>query len=692
MGSFTDWANFVDSVIWSQQARAVTHQPVSTQFCNFHNEVTIKEEYSVGFASPHDQILLQQEHSPYSHADVIHSQPRRQQQQQQQQYDQLYTTANFSTSSADYSIVQSDGTVEAVGVASSPSSSSSSSLSCSSYEPLLSLIHSPQQPLQSQTALKMSPSSSPNAGQRHGYVVVPTSPHKPKSPPGSSATKIILNSAAGSKRHGPSVLPVQTSLPPVQLSKGVERIVSSPPASSCLSSPSSLSSTSYQIDAILNNNIRIQPKPGVDVKVSAANIQWVTSPDITNTQHQAMSVTTPQGIPIVTSPSSITTITDEKSFKRAQRIIKNRESACLSRKRKKEYMSSLEERLQQCASDNERLLRENEALRQQVNYLQRENIELKQPRGTSSPAAKKICLMCFGLLLTLNLSSLSLFGGSSDRSQPASMGITHHATGRSLLTLPDDVAASDLVSGYNAGNDSSEVQGSGPWTRFLDGGSHLKFDHELSLLVQRMNMTQRLGHMCPMYFNSTESLRLAEQLRGWMISQEEEKKKSKKAGGAANPAVQKQSAFGQDTRRQQKNKLRAKRKKDYPALRRMGAYLYKEDELNQPSMLQGGQDGRRDRMSGGGGSPYPMQLFGGGFDPREQLLDAIPRRNDTFYVLSFSTDYFLVPATAHNKTMRPRMSLLMPVVSSSLNGKYTDFTGIGTFVGQVFSGPRRFYF
>ena len=109
--------------------------------------------------------------------------------------------------------------------------------------------------------------------------------------------------------------------------------------------------------------------------------------------------------------------------------------------------------------------------------------------------------------------------------------------------------------------------------------------------------------------------RLAEQLRGWMISQEEEKKRSKKSSG------QTQSALPGDGK-PHKGKLRGKRKKDYPALRRMGTHV----NPSQPSVV-----GTK------GATAYPMQLFGGGFDPREQLLDAIPRRNDTFYVLSFST-------------------------------------------------------
>lgn len=54
-------------------------------------------------------------------------------------------------------------------------------------------------------------------------------------------------------------------------------------------------------------------------------------------------------------------------------------------------------------------------------------------------------------------------------------------------------------------------------------------------------------------------------------------------------------------------------------------------------------------------SPTPEQLY-------SEFFEAINRQDDTFYVVSFSADHLLLPALHHNKTRRPKMSLIMPAM------------------------------
>ena len=69
-------------------------------------------------------------------------------------------------------------------------------------------------------------------------------------------------------------------------------------------------------------------------------------------------------------------------------------------------------------------------------------------------------------------------------------------------------------------------------------------------------------------------------------------------------------------------------------------------------------------------SRYELKLFSGAEQAHQNLMNSIDRRNDTFYVVSFRKDHLLLPATAHNQTMRPKMSLVMP--ASSISGKFVS--------------------
>lgn len=152
--------------------------------------------------------------------------------------------------------------------------------------------------------------------------------------------------------------------------------------------------------------------------------------------------------------------------------------------------------------------------------------------------------------------------------------------------------------------------------------------------------------MCPTpptigtpYFNQTESVRLAAELHRWI-------------GKPYNTTIE--EYFTAPAPKKTK-KVKTKSK-----LRKLQVKEQKQAELSLYNLKR-----KQPEDFSTSGSVNELQLF----EPTEfaEFFAAINRKDDTFYVVSFSPDHLLLPALNHNKTRRPKMSLIFPAVLA--NGK-----------------------
>ncbi|XP_078686558.1 cyclic AMP-dependent transcription factor ATF-6 alpha-like [Branchiostoma floridae x Branchiostoma belcheri] len=377
-------------------------------------------------------------------------------------------------------------------------------------------------------------------------------------------------------------------------------------------------------------------KPTNQQPVATTTTQQPAVP-LTNQQPAPAPVQVPPAKPIapaVSNPSLANGNVDIKVLKRQQRMIKNRESACLSRKKKKEYLQGLEDKLKALGQQNEKLRQENNLLKKRVQFLNNENERLRSSKSLfgnkqTTVAMAILFLVCFNLA---PLATYSLFRRTSEP-ELGDIPIRHARTllqfsedGNMYSQDPDqtnDFRYSDPPADVVPGNESKPGQ---------ERSSSLS-DKALMILPEfpkpsgrKPGMEERVLPSCPL-FNTTDSIRLADELTGWLAGLHKQEFKEKQ---------------------QTKKKTQPKKK---PAVHRSPKRYKNTDLALAPT---------------GEGEVYEVQVFGGPDRSYLEFLEAINRREDTFYVVSFRKDHLLLPATAHNKTMRPRMSLLMPAVNETV--------------------------
>ncbi|XP_071657009.1 cyclic AMP-dependent transcription factor ATF-6 beta, partial [Patagioenas fasciata] len=319
---------------------------------------------------------------------------------------------------------------------------------------------------------------------------------------------------------------------------------------------------------------------------------------------------------------------DPQQLKRQQRMIKNRESASQSRRRRKEYVTALELRLRAALSDNERLRRENSALRTRLDALR---TQVPTPPGPRRLA----CVAALLLFLAFNLGprSLSPLPPAEPRGPappaPPPRG-QRHLLGVSGGGTPGDPPTQSWGP-PRAGRRQQQQPPS---------GNHFR---NASLGPVPLGGLFRGGD-CP-GFNRTESLRLADELSGWVRRHQIERQKPGTPPRPPTPTATPTEPPGT-----------VSPPRNVSSSPRMVPPTPPHPDRAPPGQLQ--LYGR---------PPHSAPPFLG----TPHVLAAIAPRPDTFYVVSFRRDHLLLPATSHNKTSRPKMSLVMPAaaLNESLPGR-----------------------
>ncbi|XP_016109072.1 cyclic AMP-dependent transcription factor ATF-6 beta isoform X1 [Sinocyclocheilus grahami] len=317
-------------------------------------------------------------------------------------------------------------------------------------------------------------------------------------------------------------------------------------------------------------------------------------------------------IPAASLPGNSCTDINMKVLKRQQRMIKNRESACQSRKKKKEYLQNLEAQLREAQQENERLRKENQALR--LRLAGKEVAESGSNKGA-------LCVMALFLFITFT------FGPVSLRDRTLEAGLQEAAaplTGRRLLEFETSQELSRRrASGRQTDREEEERWSKGELDKKAAVSYQFRnqsgvFSDVKDLLLEDID---RYFSDCRQ-FNRSESVRLADELRGWVQRHQINRKSDGKAKVVKKTKIAQQKAQHRKTN--------------------FSRYLPIQAHRSIESQLQV--------------LPGPEISY-------SDFLDAIDRREDTFYVVSFRRDHLLLPAISHNKTTRPKMSLVMPAMA-----------------------------
>ncbi|XP_023865889.2 cyclic AMP-dependent transcription factor ATF-6 alpha isoform X1 [Salvelinus sp. IW2-2015] len=296
--------------------------------------------------------------------------------------------------------------------------------------------------------------------------------------------------------------------------------------------------------------------------------------------------------------------------RRQQRMVKNRESATLSRLRRKEALQALEARLRGALCENQRLLEENGSLRTQLDGLLTENTVLK----VTAPKRRAVCLMVVLVFFVLNTGPLSVW-----ESEPSSSSLYTGTpqSSRHLLSFSPDQQ-------QRRGEETPAPQSPLDPMDAQYPQSHQSQDRWEDYAPEKMASHSPVSR--------TKSLRLAQNLRGWVHRHEEERTKSTRS-------TTDQSRHTTTDQHTTKTVLKSP----------------EETTQSSNSVVTVSYDTDRPGSE--------VLVYYSHHQSYSDFFDELNRRGDTFYMVSFRRDHLLLPATNHSKGRRPKMSLVLPAIN-----------------------------